>query len=458
MRTRTLVLALASLGVTACSSASPGSSNVGPATDAGVPIDQAAVSRDAPSPSALGPAVAANNAFAIDLYEQVAPTVDGGNLITSPLSASFALTMAYAGAEGQTATEMAAALQLPADASSAFAGQNALSQALASRAAAALASDTKQAQGSGTAPSPADYAFQVVNSVWGEKTYPWAAPFLGVLAQNYGTGVYLEDFITNYTGATQTINDWVSNETVDKINDLIPQGAIDDTTRMVLVNAVHLKLPWASPFQASLTANGTFTRGDGTTVIASFMNQTFEEGNAGYAETAQAQVVSLPLSDNQLSVVFVLPKSGGLANLVSSLTPETWSTLTATTAPADGIVLSLPKFDFTSPSFSLKSPLEALGMKTAFDPVQANFKGLCAAPPDGDNLYVSDVLQKAMMTVAENGVEAAAATAVIVGGLSAVTQPVVVTINQPFLVSIVDSSGAIVFLGQIDDPTDTGSP
>jgi serpin B len=365
--------------------------------------------------------------------------------------------MAYAGAEGQTATEMAAALQLPADATSGFAGQNALSQALASRAAAALASDTKQAQGSGTAPSPADYALEVVNSVWGEKTYPWAAPFLGVLAQNYGTGVYLEDFLNDYTGATQTINEWVSNETVDKINDLIPQGAIDPSTRMVLVNAVHLKLPWASPFQASLTANGTFTRGDATTVTASFMNQTFEEGNAGYAETAQAQVVSLPLSDNQLSVVFILPKSG-LANLVSSLTPETWSTLTATTTQGQGIALSLPKFDFTSPSFSLKSPLEALGMKTAFDPTLADFKGLCAAPPDGDNLYVSDVLQKAMMTVAENGVEAAAATAVIVGGLSAVTQPVVVAINQPFLVSIVDSSGAIVFLGQIDDPTNTGSP
>jgi serpin B len=425
--------------------------------DAAAPLDESSETRSAPSASALAPAVAANNAFALSLYGQVAPTVDGGNLMTSPLSASLALTMTYAGAQGQTATEMASALQLPATPSSIFAGQNALSQALAGRAAAAFASDQTTAQSAGEpAPDPSDYALAVVNSVWGEKTYPWAAPFLDILASDYGTGVYLEDFVNNPSGAVQTINGWVSAETADKINNLIPPAAIDSSTRMVLVNAVHLKLPWQSPFVPAQTANGTFTRGDGTQVTASFMNQTFSDGTAGYVETSDATVVSIPLSAKQLSVVIAMPK-GGLSSFVSSLTPATWSALTATTF-SQNVVLSLPKFTFTSPSFSLATALQALGMNSAFNPQAADFKGLCSAPPDGDNLYISDVLQKATMAVAENGVEAAAATAVLVAGAGIETPSVTVTINQPFLVSIVDSSGAIVFLGQIDDPTNAGSP
>jgi serpin B len=460
---------LLSLGGVACSGSSPSASpsrgtdpspgapdggptsDAAPGFDAGVPIERASASRDAPSPAPLAGAVTANNAFALTLYGKVAPTANGGNLITSPLSASLALTMLYAGAQGQTASEMASALSLPADASAVFDGENALSQALAGRAAAALAYDQGQVwQGK---PDPSDYALQVVNSVWGQETYTWAAPFLDVLARSYGTGVYLEDFVSDATGATQTINSWVSFQTADKISGLLPPGALTSDTRMVLVNAVHLKLPWASPFQVAQTASAPFTRGDGSQVTASFMHQGFE--TASYVETDQAQVLSLPLSGNQLSVVIALPKNG-LASLVSSLTPQTWAAMTS--AGSQDVLLSLPKFSFTTQSFSLAKPLQALGMKTAFDPAQANFKGLCASPPDGNNLYVSDVLQKAMMAVSESGVEAAAATAVVNAGTAAPSSFVTLTIDHPFLVSIVDSSGAIVFMGQIDDPTNAGSP
>jgi serpin B len=96
-------------------------------------------------------------------------------------------------------------------------------------------------------------------------------------------------------------------------------------------------------------------------------------------------------------------------------------------------------------------------MTAAFDPTAANFKGLCATTPDGDNIYIADILQKATMAVAENGVEAAAATAVIGAGSAAPSKQVTISFDQPFLVSIVDSSGAILFLGQIDDPTASGS-
>ena len=435
----------------------------GPATDGAAPnvsIDQANVPRDPASSigaDVVASAAAANNAFAFDLYAQVrAGQTTPGNLLTSPLSASLALTMTYAGAQGQTATEMATTLHYGSAASSIFDGQNGLSQALASRAATALAAGQQLAtEMQQPAPSPDDYLFQVVNSVWGEKTYPWAQPFLTTLAKSYGTGVYLEDFINQWDPARQTINAWVSAQTGDKINNLLAPGSLDDQTRMVLVNAVHLKLPWASPFQTSATASASFTRADGSTVSASFMNQTL---NVPYVDDGKAQIVALPLVGQQLSVVIALPH-GDLATYEAGLTAGTPSALAGPTAFAN-VQLSLPKVAFTSPTFSLAKPLQAMGMVQAFDANNANFKGMCPNPPDGENLYVSDVLQKAMVAMQETGVEAAAATAVVIAGSGAEPPPPVpMVVNRPFVMAIVDGpTGTILFVGHIEDPTDAGSP
>jgi serpin B len=101
-----------------------------------------------------------------------------------------------------------------------------------------------------------------------------------------------------------------------------------------------------------------------------------------------------------------------------------------------------------------------MGMPVAFDPINADFKGLCTQPPDGNNLYVSDVLQKAMMAMQETGVEAAAATAVLVASTGAVSvppTPVILNVNRPYVLSIVDiPTGAMLFVGHIVDPTQTG--
>jgi serpin B len=124
------------------------------------------------------------------------------------------------------------------------------------------------------------------------------------------------------------------------------------------------------------------------------------------------------------------------------------------------VSLALPKFTFTSPTFSLAQPLQAMGMVQAFNPVAANFTGMCPTTPDGDNLYVGDVLQKAMVAVQETGVEAAAATAVIMDGASiSEPTPIPVALNRPFVMAIVDvPTGALLFLGHIEDPTDAGGP
>jgi serpin B len=430
---------LALAGCSASSSPSPG---------AGGTLVQADVPRDDPasiSPALLEGAVNANNAFAFDLYARVlAEQTTRGNVLTSPISASLALTMTYAGAKGQTATEMATALHLGPNTPAVFDGQNALSAALESRAADArqrfIASHT--AGSNVPAPSADDYALHVVNSVWGEQTYTWEQPFLTTLAKSYGTGIHAEDFAGQPDAARSTINLWVSDQTAQKIQNLLPDGSIDASTAVVLVNAIHLKMPWDSPFKAEQTAAAKFTKSDGSTVSVPFMNQT---ETLDYADDGKAQIVSVPLAGDDLSVVFAVPH-GDLATYEAGLT-----SLAVPTKSAD-VALSMPKFQFTSPSFKLGSALQAMGMKKAFTP-QAEFQGMCASP--GAPLYIADVLQKTMMSVEENGVEAAAATAVILLG-GAPQTPTPVNLNKPFVVAIVDESGAILFLGHVEDPSDAG--
>jgi serpin B len=443
----------------ACTSGSTANSADGGPTEQ---VAQVSVSRDPASgisTAALDAAVAANNAFAFDLYERLegdAGTGAASNLLTSPISASLALTMAYAGAVGQTATEMATALHFDADAgTSIFDGQNALDQALAMRGSAALAAVVAQNANAAmdgvdaAAPSPSDYELQVVNSVWGEKTYPWAKPYLTTLAKSYGAGVYLEDFINQIDQTRQAINAWVSAETDDKISDLLV--ALDPSTRMVLVNAVHLKFPWAYPFDPSANTSAAFTRADGTTVTATFMNQTL---SVPYVDDGQAQIAALPLTlpGGDVSVVIALPHEGTSLATYESVLGTNAAGLTQPQSSAQ-IALSIPKVTFTSATFSLKPALQSMGMKLAFTP-SADFTAICANP-----LFIEDVLQKTTISMQETGVEAAAATAVLFTTLSAMPTSATMVVNRPYLVAIVDRpTGAILFLGHISDPSATGGP
>ncbi len=210
--------------IVACS-ASLGSS---PAGGEAPSIAESKKARD-PATAPVTDAVLANNAFAVDLYSHLrtAPAA-AGNVVTSPLSASIALTMTYAGAVGTTATQMAAAARhLGSATTTIFESQNSLMQALDGRAASALANDAENAEMANTAaPSSSDYDLELVDSVWGEQSYTWEPALLDILAQSYGTGVYLADFEHAWEPARQTINTWVSSQTSDRINDLLADGTL----------------------------------------------------------------------------------------------------------------------------------------------------------------------------------------------------------------------------------------
>jgi serpin B len=226
---------------------------------------------------------------------------------------------------------------------------------------------------------------------------------------------------------------------------------------MVLVNAIHLKLPWATTFNAYATAPASFTTAAQTSATASFMNQT---DTLPYVDDGQAQIVGLPLANKELAVVIALPH-GDLATYEAGLTASSAGIAMPTSSAL--VQLSLPKVSFTSQTFSLKTALEAMGMTDAFDGNNANFTGMCTSPPHNEHLRISDVLQKTMIAMQETGVEAAAATAVIMSAGAAPGEttptPIPMIVNHPYVVSVVDvPTGAVLFVGHIADPTQAGGP
>ena len=371
------------------------------------------------------------------------------NFAFSPTSISLALGMAYAGANGNTAAQMKTTMHIASANEVYFRSLNWLDEQLESRADAALSqaqSLYKSSGSSGTAPDPANFRLHVVNACWGDRTFTFEQPYLDTLATDFGSGVHLADFRTQPDTERIAINTWVSQETLNRINDLIPAGAIDTTTRTVLVNAIHLKLPWYDPFLETATKPATFTKTDGSMASVPFMSK---GGRWSYAEDDTTQAVAIPLSGLSVNLVVFLPKAtSSLAQLEDSLSQGHATTLVSGMS-SQQVSLTLPKFAFTTASVRLGSVLTALGMTEAFTP-NADFTGISKEKP----LFISEVVHKAMVGVDEHGVEAAAATAVMLAGSSLPTDIKQVDVNRPFFFGIYDQpTSTWLFLGHVTDPS-----
>ncbi len=371
-----------------------------------------------------------NTEFAFDLYSQLRN--EEGNLFYSPLSISVALAMTYAGAEGDTETEMADVLKFKLPEPGIHEAFNALDQELESR-----GEDAEGADGDA-------FRLRVVNALWGQTGYSFLDTFLDVLALNYGAGMTLLDFMSDPEAGRVLINDWVAEQTEDRIKDLIPQGAITNGTRLVLTNAVYFNASWKESFDEDMTQDGEFTTPEGPVTVP-MMQQTT---NYGYAEGENYQAVELPYDGDELSMVILVPDAGKFSEVEAGVNGAFVENLVSSIGYTE-VVLKMPKFSFTD-SFSVKKMLKAMGMEAAFKPGDANFSGI-----DGSfELFIQDVIHKAFVAVDEAGTEAAAATAVIVGITSEPDEQIEVTINRPFIFFIRDiETGAVVFVGRVVDPT-----
>jgi serpin B len=373
--------------------------------------------------------VEGNSPFAFELYQALKG--EEGNLFYSPYSISLALAMTYAGACNETAEQMAATLQFLLEQDRLHPAFNWLDAELARRGESAAGKD-----GEG-------FRLNIVNAIWGQKDYEFLSDFLDVLAESYGAGLRILDFITETEKSRLTINKWVYDQTEELIEDLIPQGEIDALTRLVLTNAIYFNAAWAYPFNRKMTTNGPFYLLDGGQVIVPMMRQT---ESFGYTEGEGYQAVELPYDGGELSMVILLPEAGKFEAFEETLNAQQVDAIISGLQLTE-VALTMPRFEFDS-EFSLTDTLADMGMPIAFSS-SADFSGMTGKP----ELLISDVVHKAFVAVDEAGTEAAAATAVDMT-LTAVPEPTVeVDIDHPFIFLIRDiETGAILFVGRVMNP------
>jgi len=359
-----------------------------------------------------------NAAFAFDLQRALAKS--DANLAFSPYSISLALAMTYAGARGTTATEIASTLHFGLPAAQLHPAFDAVDLAITSRGPVTIAT-----------------------SLWGSPTIAYEAPFLDTLATSYGSGVRLTDFFSPEPARAE-INRWVSDQTEEKIVDLLPDGSISSKTKLVLVDAIHFKAAWQNRFTAALTAPGMFhaARGDVRTPMMS------REATLAYAAGEGYEAVALPYEGGAFSMLAIVPDD--LAAFEAKLDAATWEQI-GSSLHQQSVVVTLPKVKINGGSIALTDTLKARGMPTAFSNL-ADFSAMTSAP-----VYIDNVFHEAFVAIDEDGSEAAAATAVVVDVDGSIVpnapNPIAVTLDRPFVFAIRDdATGAILFLGHIVTP------
>jgi len=370
--------------------------------------------------------VAGNSAFAFDLYHMLRQEGDG-NLFYSPYSISLALAMTYAGARSETEGQMASTMHYTLPQERLHPAFNVLDTTLAS-----VGGDEDEDA----------FQLNIANAIWGQEGYRFLPTFLDTLAENYGAGLRTLDFAKETEAARKTINDWVSDQTKEKIQDLIPQGVLDADVRLVLTNAIYFNGKWVLPFEKKDTHDEPFTLLNGSTVRVPMMSQTT---TFKYAEGDGYQAIELPYRDSNMAMLFVLPENGRFEEIEAAFSTESVAAITDSLAP-QLVHLFVPKFTFES-EFNLSQTLIEMGMPAAFG--NADFSGMTG----NRDLFISDVLHKAFVAVDEEGTEAAAATAVIMKLGASPEESILMKLDHPFLFLIRDnSSGAILFVGRVLNP------
>ncbi len=420
MRTSVLFLAAAALSVASCKTA----------TDAGGSDATPPLITALPRALSVGETqlASATGRFGPALLARVNATSADENIFISPLSASMALGMALNGADGDTRTEMQAAL-----------GLGALSRETILSSSRALIDLLR------TLDPQVD--FRIANAIWYEQAFaPSIAPnFLSEAQQYFDATAQGLNF--SAPASVTTVNDWVKSNTDGKIPGIVDR--FPDNLVMLLVNAIYFKGDWRSGFSRDSTRNEPFVTTTGSPVQVPMMHRTMK-GRAGTADGRT--VAEFGYGGDAFVMSLILPRAGESVDaLVESLGANGWDASVAALRSMD-VELSLPRFSMSWQA-SLNDPLKALGMQKAFIPGGADFSRL--SPSEGERLYIDFVKQRTFVDVNEVGTVAAAVTAVGVGVVS-LPERMVVRVDRPFVFAIRERlSGTILFLGKIVEPPTT---
>ena len=374
-----------------------------------------------------------NRRFAFDLYNDLHQANPAVNIFYSPHSISLALAMTLGGARDETADRMREVLHFLAtdELHPAF---SELTSALAER---------SQVDDNGD-----PFTLNIVNSIWGQSDYPFKDDFLTLLNEYYGATVRDVDFKTDPEGSRRTINAWVEDETADLIDELFPEGSITEFARLVLANVVYFHAAWASAFNPDATQRSNFTAIDGTSSTVDMMHQS---GRFDYAEVDGHQIIELPYVGDDVTLTVILPDASvDFTAFESAIDVQTFDGYVDAVSTRDGTI-ALPRFEYEFGT-SLKDVLSGMNMTIAFDPETADFRGIADVDETEEELFIHDIYHDAVISVDEEGTEAAAATGVIVGTTSAPSNPFEMIVDRPFIFAIRDRpTGTLLFLGRVID-------
>jgi serpin B len=380
-------------------------------------------------PEAVRQLAQSNNGFALALYQALRD--QDGNLIYSPYSIFQALLMTAAGAEGATASQMASVLGVDLNDPEIHNLMNALNKVLTTQPE-YLQSDAQP------------LTFNIANAVWAQKDFHFEQSFLDTLSSNYNAGLKLVDF-NKPEDARALINLWIAAQTNDKIQELIPEGLLDQMTRMVLTNAIYFKGAWSNQFEEKDTEDGNFTLLDGSSETVPFMHGNF---TLSAMVSDKIQAIRLPYEGGTYAMAAIMPLEN-FAEFEAQLTAADLEQLLNSLHSSSAIVdLSMPKFQSES-RFGLGEILAGLGMPDAFDAQKADFSGMTGKP----DLMISSVLHQATIDVNEEGTEAAAATAVAMSVTSMPGQSYTIRLDKPFIYVIYETTtNTITFMGRVVNP------
>ncbi|XP_077522091.1 iris-like isoform X3 [Amblyomma americanum] len=359
--------------------------------------------------------------FSIDLYKQlISESSRSGNVFYSPFSISAALSMALAGARNTTAKQLTEVLHVNSDDihkhfSSFF------------------------SQLSGFSP---DVKLHVANRMYADRAFPVLDTYLSLLRDSYGATMESVDFQSNYEKVRQEVNAWVEKVTESKIKNLLPEGTLDASTVLILVNAIYFKGLWSSQFDPESTHRSHFHLDSKNKKEVEMMYQQ-SDYKMSRSDDLEVTALEIPYRGGKTSMVVILPDSvEGLSKLEDSLTASNLSNLLKNFRNGSDIELYLPKFKLEQAIY-LKETLKAMGIKDFFT-AAAELRGIS----DRRNLVVSEVIHKAFVEVNEEGTEAAAATAVVMFDTLLMTTRFVVDRPFMFLIRSLDPE-LVLFMGSV---------
>ncbi|XP_004379341.1 serpin B13 isoform X1 [Trichechus manatus latirostris] len=386
---------------------------------------------------------AASTRFGFELFKKLKKTEDG-NAFFSPVGISTAIGMILLGAQGNTARQLQKVFYSEKDTES---SREKAEEKEVTEKTEEIHHQFQKFLTEINKPT-SDYELSIANRLFGEKTYLFFQKYLDYVEKYYLATLEPVDFLNAADESRKKINSWVERQTNGKIKDLFPDGSLDSSSKLVLVNTVYFKGQWDREFKKEDTREEQFWLNKTTSKPVQMMKQR-HSFNFTYLEGLQAKILGIPYKNNDLSMFLLLPDDiDGLEKIIDRITPEL---LIEWTSPGHmeekNVSVHLPRFQVEK-TYNLKDALGAMGITDAFRENQADFSGMSA----GSRLYIKEFRHKSFVVVTEEGTEAAAATGGTMG-ITSIPNYENFHCNHPFLFFIRhNESNSILFFGQVSSP------